>query len=127
MSVDEFSQMHSNYQRGDIRLRDVPAGEGFHFYSDVDKPTGAVAINLEDFAEKLTAASLVSIEFHFLRGDFERWLDEVVGDDMLSNRLRAVDRNERGEVLRASLVDIVEKRVDELKEIQLANRRRRII
>jgi len=119
--------MHRNYQREDRRLRDVPVGKGFHFYLDVDRPTGVVAINLETFADRLATVSLASIEFQFLRGDFERWMDEVVGDDVLSDRLQAVGRGERDEVLRASLVSIVEKRVDELKEFQLANRRRRRI
>src|SRR5690242_15240826 len=56
-------------------LRPVPPDEGFRFYRAENVPAGvSAAHDLRDFLEKLRTVEVVSIEFHFYRGDFERWV-----------------------------------------------------
>lgn len=59
-------------------LRTVSTTEAFHFFTDVGQYQGEFAASLADFAEKLKTVPLSSIEFHFKRGDFERWIREML-------------------------------------------------
>jgi hypothetical protein len=94
--------------------RAVPTHEAFHFYIDIGDPTGEVATSLGDFLDKLRATDVCSIEFHFQRQDFEKWIRDVVGDDELSKRISVVNRTAHGEELREQIMKIVKNRLDEL-------------
>jgi hypothetical protein len=85
--------------------RSVPIHEGFYFYRDIGDPTGYVATSLGDFHEKLQAIDVPSIEFHFQREDFEKWIREVVGDDELYHGISGISRKTHGEELRADHED----------------------
>jgi len=99
-------------------LRTVPSHEGFHFFRAPGDATGKVATNLPDFAEKLRTVDIRSINFHFPRQDFEKWLRDVIGDSELSRRISRIGKENHGEKLRSEVIQIVKARVDELKGLQ---------
>jgi len=93
----------------------VPVEKGFHFFTDLEKPTGVLATSVFDFAEELKKVDLKSLEFHMKRGDFSKWLKDVIRDDTLSGefeKLRSIGL--KGEKLRRKLVDLVDNRCKEL-------------
>ena len=99
-------------------LRTVPSHEGFHFFRAPGDATGKVATNLTDFAEKLRTIDIRSINFHFPRQNFEKWLRDVIGDSELSRRISRIGKENHGEKLRSEVIQIVKARVDELKGMQ---------
>jgi len=93
----------------------VPAEKGFHFFTDLQKPTGIFATSIFDFAEQLKKISLQSLEFHTKRGDFSKWLKDVIKDDTLSAEFEKMRSSSlTGEKLRTRLVSTVDKRCKEL-------------
>jgi hypothetical protein len=89
--------------------------KAFHFFTDLHKPTSMFATSIFDFAEQLKKVDLKSLEFHTKRGDFSKWLEEVIKDETLSRdfeKLRSLGLE--GEKLRGRLVGIVDKRCKEL-------------
>jgi hypothetical protein len=99
-------------------LRTVPSHEGFHFFRAPGDATGKVATNLTDFAEKLRTIDIRSINFHFPRQNFEKWLRDVIGDSELSRRISRIGKENHGEKLRSEVIQIVKARVDELEGMQ---------
>ena len=97
------------------RARSVPAHEGFYFYRDINDPTGEVATSLGDFLEKLQATDIRSIEFHFHRQDFEKWIKEVLCDDKLYQRISGLDKTIKGEELRLQITEIVKRSLEDLE------------
>jgi DNA primase large subunit len=97
-------------------LRTVPQTEAFDFYVDIGKYHGKSAASLADFSEKLKTVHLKSIEFHFKRGDFERWIRETLGDEYLANGIGRMDKSVQGEALRAAIQRTVENRLNYLKQ-----------
>jgi len=99
-------------------LRTVPSHEGFHFFRAPGDSTGKIATNLADFVEKLRTVDIRSVNFHFPRQDFEKWLRDIIGDAELSRRINRIRKEIHGEKLRSEIIQIVKKRIDELKELQ---------
>ena len=99
-------------------LRTVPSHEGFHFFKALGDSTGKVATNLTDFVGKLATVDIRSINFHFQRQDFEKWLKDVIGDSELSRKISSIGKETHGEKLRSEIIRIVKGRIDELKGMQ---------
>ena len=99
-------------------LRTVPSHEGFHFFRAPGDSTGKIATNLADFVEKLRTVDIRSVNFHFPRQDFEKWLRDIIGDAELSRRINRIRKEIHGEKLRSEIIQIVKKRIDEIKELQ---------
>jgi hypothetical protein len=99
-------------------LRNLVNHEVFHFYIGIGKPINKTATSLTDFVEKLRTVDVRSVEFHFQRQDFEKWLKDTVSDDLLSRRIGGIERKVSGEVLRNEIIRIVKGRVDEIKRTQ---------
>jgi hypothetical protein len=99
-------------------LKTVPSHEGFHFFKAPGDSTGKVATNLTDFVEKLRTIDIRSVNFHFPRQDFEKWLRDIIGDSELSRKISRIKKETHGEQLRNEIIQIVKGRVDELKEMQ---------
>jgi hypothetical protein len=97
-------------------LRKVTVQEGFRFFRGIGDYTGKVAMSLEDFAVDLRTIDLRSIEFHFQRQDFEKWIRNVLGDEELAKSLSQIRMGLQGEKLRNELIMVVTKRVEELKK-----------
>ena len=96
-------------------LRMVSMPESFLFFTGIGQYTGEFAPCLTDFCEKLNEESLKSIEFHFDRGDFEKWIRETIGDEYLAYRISKIDRSTKGEGLRRTIERMVKRRVESLK------------
>lgn len=98
-------------------LRDLPVELGFHFYEEIDKPTGQVATSLLDFCNKLTSVQssqlLASLVFHMKRGDFAAWIKEAVGDAELAEKISKISPDEHNLVDR--LRQTVDNRINQLK------------
>jgi len=62
--------------------------KAFWFHSSSGVFIGEKATSLEEFAKKVKEVDFESLKYHFLRGDFERWIAEVVGDSKLAEQLR---------------------------------------
>jgi hypothetical protein len=91
----------------------------FYFFTSVGNYTGHRAMSLEEFATKIREIPNASLEFHFYRGDFEKWTAEVLEDSELTKRIGAVKLLEPvGNNLRDQLDFTVSKRVEELKSTE---------
>ncbi len=95
----------------------VPFEHGFHFSTQQGAYTGTTATSLADFAQKLETIDVESILFHYPRGDFQKWIEETLGDKELANRMCFVKTNLSGEDLRKQLLKLVQKRINGFKEI----------
>jgi len=99
-------------------LSTVPFQNGFHFYTALGKYIGITANSLSEFAEKLQTIPVESIVFHFQRDDYQKWIQKVLGDEELANRLDQLKQwpaYSSDENLRKELVKTVQKRIRELK------------
>jgi hypothetical protein len=96
-------------------LRIVSRHEGFHFYQGPDDPTGRIAVSLEEFAEKLKHVDVRSINYHYKRRDFSKWVQNVLSDHKLATKLSRIQRDSHGEKLRTKLLRLVQNRLSELK------------
>ena len=96
-------------------MRTVLRHEGFHFYKELGNSTGKVATNLTEFVKQLGAVDVRSVNFHFKHRDFEKWIRDVIGDADLATKLGKIRKETHGEKLRNEIVQIVKRRLDELK------------
>jgi hypothetical protein len=99
-------------------LRTVPNEDGFNFYTDIGQPTKNTATSLEQFAKELEVVDVKSVNFHFKRADFQKWISKILKDIELSRRFDKIQKDIEGEPLRKKIVEIVKKRKDELKKFQ---------
>ena len=97
-------------------LRTVRGHEGFCFYNGLGNYTGKNALSLKDFSKILRVVEVESVDFHFSRCDFRRWIQFIIGDVVLCVRINRIPKNMRGEQLRNSLTKIVDDRISELKK-----------
>ena len=65
----------------------------------------------------LRVVDVQSIDFHFSRGDFRRWIQLIIGDVELSIRINRIPQDTRGEKLRSDLIEAVNERLSELKKV----------
>ena len=87
-------------------MRSVSNHEGFHFYKEQGQLTGRVTTSLADFAQQLEAVDVRSVNFHFKRHDFEKWIRDIIGDIELSTKMSRIRKESHGEKLRNKLVQI---------------------
>jgi len=99
-------------------LRTVPRHEGFQFFRGLGDSTEKVATNLTDFVEKMRIVDIRSVNFHFKRQDFEKWIRDVIGDAELSRRISRMRKEAHGEKLRNEIIQIMKARLGELKGTQ---------
>ncbi|MFB3888149.1 MAG: DUF5752 family protein [Candidatus Bathyarchaeia archaeon] len=105
-------------KKGAELLGAVPFDKGFHFYIDYGKYTGVTANSIMELAQKLITTPAAAVTFHFGRGDFQKWLRNVIGDEELAARidhLKDWPSWSSDEGLRKELLKTVEKRISELK------------
>jgi hypothetical protein len=96
-------------------LRSVPEQEGFRFYLAIGDPTGETAVSLADFINKIRTVDVRSVNFHFPRKDFEKWIQGVIGDAELALRIGRIRLGIQGEALRNEILRVVKVRLNELK------------
>ncbi len=97
-------------------LRRLPAKQGFTFYYRFSKPTKWIAHSLEEFYSILKSVNLRSIRFHATRGDFEKWIRCVIGDNKLADQLAEVtERKMPQDKIRDRICSLVGQRIKELE------------
>ncbi len=99
-------------------LRLLPVERGFTFFYEFARPTQTTVHSLEEFHSALKEIDIESIEFHSERGDFERWIRHVVGDNNLADKLKDMtNQKPKAETLRRKTANAVDQRIKELKTI----------
>jgi alpha-amylase len=101
-------------------LRRLPAGMGFTFSYEFARSSGLTVQSLNEFCSALKTIEASSIAYHIERGDFERWLSQVVGDTRLAEKIATVNSSKRklkGEDLRKKVLAITERRLKQLEKI----------
>jgi hypothetical protein len=87
------------------KVAKAPPGREFHFYLDVGVPANKSASTLKEFKECLKAVDSRSIAFHLDRGDFEKWVSEMLKDEALASTMKGIrDRNLPPEEAKRELV-----------------------
>ena len=74
-------------------------------------------MSLCHFLKDLGSMDAQSIRFHFERGDFQKWLRTIIGDEELAQSVDKVGRTLSNEQLIQQLSEIVQKRISELQLI----------
>lgn len=87
-------------------LRCVPPDLAFYF-SSYDRPAGYAAHSLQELANMLEFAPDDVVRYHVERGDFSRWVDQVIGDTKLARTVRGISD-------RVELRSTIQERVDTL-------------
>ncbi|MEM2463868.1 MAG: DUF5752 family protein [Candidatus Bathyarchaeia archaeon] len=96
-------------------LKTVPREKAFYFFTSIGNYTGESAFSLKEFMEKINTVNVKSLEFHLYRGDFEKWVAEVLEDRELAEKIcKLRELNYSGNTLRENLYNIVAKRFKEL-------------
>jgi hypothetical protein len=96
-------------------LRTVPREKAFYFFTSIGNYTGENAASLKEFMEKINEVNIKSLEFHLHRGDFEKWINEVLEDKGLAEEIAKLQKiNLSGEVLRRQLYTLVSRRYQQL-------------
>ena len=97
-------------------LRKLSRENAFYFFISIGNYTGENAASLEEFVKKIGEVDTESLEFHFYRGDLNKWMDEVLEDRELAEEIRSLkNQKPTGDVLRDQLHSIVSKRFEKLK------------
>ena len=91
-------------------LSQTPQEKAFHFYTDIGKPLSIYAQGLPEFSDKITKVDASSLEFHFCRGDFEKWFANLGDAELAKKMVLLKETGIRGEQLRTKLREIVENR-----------------
>lgn len=95
-------------------LRTLSDQESFYFYRAVGEPIGERATSLADFQTKIPTVDPLSIAFHFYRGDFARWIKNVIGDSALASELTVRERTTlKGEELRSFIAEKIKTRLSQ--------------
>ena len=93
-----------------ILPKEVAEEKAFYFYTEMGVYIGQKSTSLEDFLEKVNLIDVKSLEFHFYRGDFEKWFKEVWRYEDLDKEIRNLRKlNLKGQILRTRLYNIVSK------------------
>jgi hypothetical protein len=95
----------------------APHDKAFHFYATVGQPLSMHAHNMRDFVGKIEKADIISVEFHFKRGDFENWFKGLGDEELFKKTVLLKQRNPTGETLRQQLHAMVEQRYRELAKL----------
>jgi alpha-amylase len=97
-------------------LRKVPAEKGFTFSYEFAKPTKRTVHSLKELYSALKIVNLKSVQFHVKRGDFEKWISWVIGDNKLADKLAAATKSKiTGDEIREKILSLVAQRIKELE------------
>jgi hypothetical protein len=81
-----------NIENASKILRTVPREKAFYFFTSIGNYTGESASSLKEFMEKINTVNIKSIEFHFHRRDFEKWINEVLEDKKLAEEIAELQK-----------------------------------
>ena len=87
----------------------------FNFYADIGDYTGMSAASYKEFLTNIKQVKAKSLSFHVERGDFQKWVLDVLKDKKLAKEIEKIKKQKlRGQALRKHLYRIVSKRHKEL-------------
>jgi len=96
-------------------LRTLPREKAFYFFTSIGNYTGESATSLKEFTDKINEVNVKSLEFHFYRGDFEKWIAEVLEDKDLAEYVQKLQKlSLTGDKLRIQLYTTVSRRYNHL-------------
>jgi hypothetical protein len=96
-------------------LRTVAREKAFYFFTSIGNYTGLSASSLKEFMERINEVNVKSLDFHLHRGDFEKWISEVLQDEELAMEIRKLQKfNFSGDILRNQLYMTVSRRFKRL-------------
>jgi Family of unknown function (DUF5752) len=98
-------------------LRPLSYAEGFHFFLQNGAYTGETATSLLVFSKDLEVIEIESLRYHFQRGDFQAWIRTTLDDPELAKRFDTVEQQVSDVELRKQLIEILRKRLAELKSL----------
>ena len=97
-------------------LRTLSRENAFYFFTSIGNYIGERASSLEEFVRKIGKVDAKSLEFHFYRGDFEKWVSEVLEDGELAEEINSLKNMKPvGDALRDQLYFVASKRYEKLK------------
>jgi hypothetical protein len=96
-------------------LRTLPYEKGFHFYTAHGSYTGETATNLDAFEKKIQVVPAASVNFHMQRGDFQKWIEDTIGDEELAKRVSLIELTLPAEDTRKELLSVVQTRIAALR------------
>lgn len=98
-------------------LRTLPREKAFYFFTSIGNYTGESAASFKEFMNKISEVNVKSLEFHFYRGDFEKWIAEVLEDEFLAIEITNLrEKNYSGAILKERLYNVVAKRYIQLSK-----------
>jgi len=96
-------------------LKTVPREKAFYFFTSIGNYTGVSADSLKEFIAKINEVNIKSVEFHISRGDFEKWVSDVLQDSELAAEMKRLQRlNLTGNSLRDQLNFALSRRLKRL-------------
>ena len=118
--TDAFVTCQSAITDYEMRLRmfTVAARDAFKFYTGVaeEKYTGVNAWSLKGFIRTISKIDTRALEFHNLKGDFEKWAKFSLGNPGLAEEFKKISRSGlEGETLRSLLAKTAKKYFLELR------------
>jgi DNA-binding Lrp family transcriptional regulator len=95
----------------------VPEDKSFQFYTQLGYPTVYSAQSLADFYSITRQISQDSLEFHLIRGDFEKWANDVLSDCELAEKIENIKKtNPKNDAIRTELLKSIDQKYD-LKDL----------
>ena len=88
--AEERSAASTRSPKAALSLRCVPPDKAFSF-SSYDRPAGYAAHSLQELTNMLEFTPDDVIRYHVEREDFYHWIDQVIGDTKLAEKIRGVD------------------------------------
>ena len=104
--AEERSASRTRSPKAALSLRCVPPDKAFSF-SSYDRPAGYAAHSLQELTNMLEFTPDDVIRYHVEREDFYHWIDQVIGDTKLAEKIRGVDD-------RSKLRSTIQNRIDRL-------------
>lgn len=96
-------------------LKTVSREKAFYFFTSIGNYTGSSASSLKEFMGRINEVNVKSLEFHLGRGDFEKWVAEVLQDQELAGEIKRLQKlNLTGNGLRDQLSFVISRRVKRL-------------
>ena len=95
----------------------MPFESGFRFFTAIGNYTEIAAISLDEFTAKLHIVPAESVQFHFERGDFQKWIKGTIKDWKLAERINGIVQGGSPEKLRKEILEIMQKRITELRRL----------
>ncbi len=115
------AELKTPEHRARMTMRRLPTEKGFTFFNGFASPTKFQVRSIKELYNILREIHVGPVQFHMERGDIERWIREVIGEDRLADELTIISKSGlKGEQLRVKLSEVVGARVKELEKITRA-------